>query len=128
VENELQDSTQVHRIDGRGTDLHRSVSQRRTQGTADQAQITQLEAQAIVDREVIAALTEQGIVDQAQIDNLKAALVTSRRIGAAIGILMANRRIDESAAFELLRQNSQATNRKLRDVADSVLYTGALDT
>jgi signal transduction histidine kinase/DNA-binding response OmpR family regulator len=58
--------------------------------------------------------------------NLEVALTTNRQIGAAIGILMHQRKITESQGFELLRQVSQHTNRKLRDIADEVLFTGAL--
>ena len=58
--------------------------------------------------------------------NLEAALTTNRQIGAAIGILMHQHKITESQGFELLREISQHTNRKLRDVADELVFTGAL--
>ncbi|WP_375489872.1 ANTAR domain-containing protein [uncultured Jatrophihabitans sp.] len=59
--------------------------------------------------------------------NLTIALETSRHIGAAIGILMYQRKIPQDAAFELLRLASQRTNRKLRDLACDVIDTGWLD-
>lgn len=59
-------------------------------------------------------------------DHLNVALVSGRRIGAAIGILMASRRLTEQQAFEALRVSSQRGNRKLRDVAEDVLLTGEL--
>ncbi|UQX87331.1 ANTAR domain-containing protein [Jatrophihabitans telluris] len=58
--------------------------------------------------------------------NLEIALETSRHIGAAIGILMGVNRITEEQAFQLLRETSQRSHRKLRDVADYVLETGSL--
>ncbi len=45
-------------------------------------------------------------------------------IGAAIGIIMANRNLTEEAAFELLRSASQQANRKVRILADEVVRTG----
>ena len=79
-----------------------------------------------LDRETIALLREEREVDQRQIENLQVALTTARRIGMALGILMAERKISGDAAFELLRMVSQNTHRKLRDVADEVVETGAL--
>lgn len=58
--------------------------------------------------------------------NLQVALTTNRRIGTAIGILMAHRRITDTAAFELLREASQRGHRKLREIADDVMLTGTL--
>jgi AmiR/NasT family two-component response regulator len=58
--------------------------------------------------------------------NLRAALATNRRIGMAIGILMALRKVTEEEAFELLRQASSRRNVKLRLVAEEVVRTGEL--
>jgi PAS domain-containing protein len=58
--------------------------------------------------------------------NLQVALASNRRIGTAIGILMAHQRITDAAAFELLREASQRTHRKLRDIAEDVVLTGTL--
>jgi len=58
--------------------------------------------------------------------NLEIALASNRQIGVAIGILMHQHRITETAAFELLRVTSQDLNRKLRDVAEDVTLTGGL--
>ncbi len=58
--------------------------------------------------------------------NLQIALSSNRRIGTAIGILMAHRRITDAAAFELLREASQRGHRKLRDVAEDVVLTGTV--
>lgn len=61
-----------------------------------------------------------------QVSHLKAALATNRRIGIAIGIVMSQFRIGEDDAFITLRHVSQNTNRKLRDVAEDVIYSGHL--
>jgi DNA-binding response OmpR family regulator len=58
--------------------------------------------------------------------NLQIALASNRQIGAAMGIMMAQSRITEDEAFDLLRKASQNQHRKLRDVADEVMLTGRL--
>lgn len=58
--------------------------------------------------------------------NLQVAMTSNRRIGAAIGVLMTSRHITEESAFALLREASQHANRKLRDIAEAVILTGAL--
>lgn len=58
--------------------------------------------------------------------NLEQALDTNRAIGVAIGIVMAGQRCSADDAFALLRAASQSGNRKLRDVAAQVAYTGEL--
>lgn len=73
-----------------------------------------------------AAIAFQGARAGEQIHHLETALLTNRRIGQAIGILMCRRVITENAAFVLLREASQNTHRKLRDIADDVLLTGDL--
>jgi len=79
----------------------------------------------IVARNVTAEVTEHQLA-VAQTENLQVALASNRRIGTAIGILMAQRRITDTAAFDLLRDVSQRDHRKLREVADDVVLTGAL--
>lgn len=74
-----------------------------------------------------AAVAWQAARDQELTEHLNTALATSRRIGAAIGILMVTRHTTEEKAFELLCESSQRQHRKLRDVADDVVFTGALD-
>ena len=59
-----------------------------------------------------------------QAENLKRALGHSRDIGAAIGIVMAFRKMTQDEAFDWLRQSSQDRNRKLYDVALDVIATG----
>ncbi|MDO9486358.1 MAG: ANTAR domain-containing protein [Actinomycetota bacterium] len=58
--------------------------------------------------------------------HLERALDTNRCIGIALGILMATEKITADLAFQRLKAASQKSNRKLRDIADDVIYTGAL--
>lgn len=58
--------------------------------------------------------------------HLATALETSRQIGAAVGVLMATRKITDRQAFELLRTTSQQLHRKVRDIALEVTETGVL--
>ena len=58
----------------------------------------------------------------AEVAQLRNALVSNRRIGMAMGILMRDRDVDEHEAFAALRRISQNSNRKLRDVAEDVIY------
>lgn len=59
--------------------------------------------------------------------NLEQALETNRRIGMAVGVVMATNRLTPERSFELLRRASMNGNRKLRDVAESVVRTASLD-
>jgi DNA-binding response OmpR family regulator len=59
-------------------------------------------------------------------NNLEVAVATNRRIGMAVGVLMAREKVTSETAFQRLRQQSNRTNRKLRDVADEVVLTGDL--
>lgn len=61
-----------------------------------------------------------------QLAHLQVALETNRSIGIAIGILMARRSLTEDQAFGLLRDTSQHTQRRIRDLAEVVVYTGEL--
>ena len=78
-----------------------------------------LEAQAELDRALITEL-------QNEITTLRVALETCRRISAAVGIVMATHKVTQEQAFDALRTISQHRNQKLRDVADEIVFTGAL--
>ncbi len=73
---------------------------------------------------VHAAVAMQAAQDRFKAANLQAALDNSRQIGAAVGILMARECITADADFDRLRRASQNGDRKLRDVADDVVFTG----
>jgi AmiR/NasT family two-component response regulator len=74
----------------------------------------------------LARLRNELAAAEDKIASLEAALGSNREIGAAIGILMSQRRVDSQTAFDMLRTASQHTHRKLRDIAAEVVYTGAL--
>jgi hypothetical protein len=61
-----------------------------------------------------------------QVANLEIALTSNRDIGTAIGILMNSHLITQAQAFSMLRTASQHGHRKLRDVANDVIFTGSL--
>jgi AmiR/NasT family two-component response regulator len=75
----------------------------------------------------VARLTDNLALADEQLGHLRTALATNRRIGMAIGILMALRKIGEEEAFELLRRASSHRNIKLYLVAEEVIRTGTLD-
>lgn len=54
-------------------------------------------------------------------DQLETAMINRSVIEQAKGVLMAQHRVDADTAFLLLRERSQAANRKLRDVACDVI-------
>ena len=88
-------------------------------------------AQLVVER-AVAVIERERLVDivtaqQSQADNLRIALTTNREIGTAMGILMASRKLTSEHAFDLLRQVSQHSHRKLHDIALEVIDTGTVE-
>ncbi len=73
-----------------------------------------------------AALVLEAQLRHEDVRNLTSALESSRMIGTAVGVLMAAHRIPQETAFKVLRRTSMDLNRKLRDVAEEVTFTGAL--
>ena len=57
---------------------------------------------------------------------LQRALASNRRIGMAVGILMCQRRLTEDQAIALLKTHSQHCNIKVRELAETVIFTGTL--
>jgi hypothetical protein len=60
-------------------------------------------------------------------ETLNQAIAARHRVGQAQGILMARYRLTAEQAFAVLKRQSQATNVKLRIIADQVIRSGALD-
>jgi AmiR/NasT family two-component response regulator len=60
----------------------------------------------------------------ARAQELQRALVSSRQIGMAMGMLTERHRFTAERAFDRLRELSQRSNVKLRDVAEQLIYTG----
>ncbi len=82
---------------------------------------------------VVLALASCGVLSATsarraeRIRNLERALETNRDIGTAIGVLMGLHRTTREHAFDLLRQVSQTTHRKVSEIARMVAETGSLD-
>jgi AmiR/NasT family two-component response regulator len=60
----------------------------------------------------------------AHAEALQRALISNRQIGMAMGILMERHRLTAEQAFDRLRDLSQRSNVKLRDVAEQLISTG----
>ena len=74
----------------------------------------------------LSSLALQHALEQRRSDNLLAALESSRQIGMAMGILMSSKLLTPDQAFEQLRRASQHLHRRVRDLAEEVMETGAL--
>lgn len=72
------------------------------------------------------AVVRRLAAERDRVANLNVALDTNRRIGAALGILMAQRKLTDAQAFDVLRSASQRRHIKLRELADEVVLTGEL--
>jgi AmiR/NasT family two-component response regulator len=59
-------------------------------------------------------------------ESLERALASSRRLGMAVGILMYRDQLTEEQAFAVLRTESQRQNKKARELAETLVYTGTL--
>ena len=87
--------------------------------TAAQGSLTETEA-------FILEMLERLDAADAKAEHLRLALDHSRDIGAAVGILMAQHKVQQADAFDLLRRTSQDQNRKLYELALAVVSTGEL--
>lgn len=58
---------------------------------------------------------------QEQARTLRDGLASNREIGKAIGLMMAFHKVDDQAAFEILRRASQEMNLKLSEIAGQVI-------
>lgn len=94
------------------------------EGIADLERRTDdLEVQTGVDREMIIDLQAEGLLAAEHAAHMEQALTSSRTIGAAIGLLMGSRNIDQDKAFAVLKQASQDSNRKLRELAAELVQS-----
>ncbi len=66
---------------------------------------------------VFAAYAAVAMSTSREVESLNAALLSRATIEQAKGIIMATTRVTPDEAFDLLRQQSQALNEKLRDIA-----------
>lgn len=92
--------------------------------TEHSTRLDAFEARLDVDREVMARLQADGLINDEHAAHLTHALHSSRRIGAAMGIIMAARKVSEQQAFELLSRGSQYSNRKLHVLAEDIVVKG----
>ncbi len=88
------------------------------------AQLLVERALANVERE---RLHEAAASRKAAKEHLELALSSNREIGVAVGVLMANHKLTDEQAFDLLSRVSQRTNRKLRVIAVEVARAGMLE-
>ncbi len=115
----------ILRLEEQGERDEARITELERQAESDLVDLTALREQVDIDQHLIAELKAQALIDQAEVANLKVALNSARRIGAALGIIMSAYKVTEEQAFATLRVASQHTHRKLRDVAEDVLLTGA---
>jgi GAF domain-containing protein len=75
---------------------------------------------ALFAEEAAVAVSQAAMVAKTRelVDNLNRALESRSRIGAAVGLIMHRDRVTLEDAFEALKVESQASNTKLREVAD----------
>jgi hypothetical protein len=73
------------------------------------------------------ALAVVAVRAREQVAQLESALANSRDIGVAMGVLMRANTVTRDEAFELLREASQQSHRKLAEIARTVAETGTLD-
>jgi ANTAR domain/Alanine-zipper, major outer membrane lipoprotein len=95
------------------------VSERRADAAQDRAD--QMEARSEIDRALLAELQADGLLSREHVIQLEEALVSSRTIGAAIGILMATRNVNQDDALAMLKSASSRSNRKMRDLASAIV-------
>jgi ANTAR domain-containing protein len=88
------------------------------------AQLVVDRATALVHRERLTALVVEATTRAKHLD---VALASNREIGVAIGVIMSLRKVTREKAFDVLREVSQRTQRRLRDVADDVVETGTTE-
>ena len=96
----------------------------RGQADVDRERIKVLEDRADIDRELLLEIRREGVLLEGENRSLHEALRTARSIGAAVGIVMALRRVREVEAFGLLRLASQSHNRTLSLIAEEIVATG----
>jgi AmiR/NasT family two-component response regulator len=66
------------------------------------------------------------VAAQTKIANLEVALNSSRIIGMALGIVIERCKVSEADAFALLVRVSQQQHRKVREVANDLIFTGVI--
>lgn len=121
------------RFDGAAAAARERSRELREQLNASRARFTRLwwsshaeSDQPDASPDLVKQVHDQLVEARERIEHLERALATNRRIGIAIGVVMARYGLPDEQAFELLREQSQVRNKKLRDLAEDVVYTGTL--
>lgn len=83
------------------------------------------EAQAALDRDILATLQIDEELSRQQVEQLEQALRTSRVIGAAIGMVMHSRHITQDEALTVLKAASSRRNVKLSVLCTEMLRAGS---
>lgn len=110
--------------DARADEANRRADASENRSADDRLKIADLEARLDINEKILSELQMEGLIDRDHAVHLQEALRTSRMIGAAIGIVMASRKVSEVEAFAIISRASQNTNRKVRVLADEVVNTG----
>jgi len=131
--NELAAVVAANRVDIDGLTARAAASQDRAdvaerradvseeRAAAAEVRADETEARSVVDHEMIAELQAEGLLSHDHVAQLETALVSSRTIGAAIGVLMASRKIGQEEALTVLKGVSQRSNTKMREVAETIV-------
>jgi hypothetical protein len=115
---------QVDALQARANEANHRADASEARADENHRRIDKLEVRADVDQQMIADLQADGVLSKEHAAHLEEALRSSRKIGAAIGIVMANRNVSEEIAFDILRRASNHANRRVRVLADEVVRTG----
>lgn len=113
---------------GRAGHLHRSVDNDPQSPDVDRRPPVGLELLG----ELVVARVSRDLLDvrlarrDHDVEHLLTALDTNRTIGIAVGVVMVTQRCTATEAFELLKAASQNQNRKLREIAEDINYTGVI--
>lgn len=116
---------QIDDLTGRTTANEASIDALGVRADAARGRADYIEARADINREMIAELQAEGVLSQEHAVHMQEALVSSRTIGAAIGILMASRQVPQDQAFSMLKEASQRSNRKIRDLAGELVESAS---
>jgi AmiR/NasT family two-component response regulator len=98
-----------------------------TDDTQPPVAVSRADEEALTETEkFILEMLERLDAADSKAEHLQLALDHARDIGAAVGILMSQHRMQQADAFDLLRRTSQDQNRKLYELALDVVRTGEL--
>ena len=94
---------------------------------ADESDLRQdaSEAQAALDRDILATLQIDEELTRAHVEQLQEALRTSRVIGTAIGMIMTSRGLTHEQALEVLKDASSRANVKLSVLCATMVENGS---